>query len=36
MPGADAAMQGFNRSLGQMNKDGSIRRILEQYHVTFR
>jgi polar amino acid transport system substrate-binding protein len=36
MPGADTAMQGFNRSLGEMDKDGSIRRILEQYHVTFR
>lgn len=36
MPGADAAMQGFNRSLAEMAKDGSIQRILDQYHVTFR
>jgi len=36
MPGADAAMQGFNRSLGEMAKDGSINRVLDRYHVTFR
>jgi polar amino acid transport system substrate-binding protein len=36
MPGADAAMQGFNRSLKDMAADGSIRRILDRYHVTFR
>ena len=36
MPGAEAAMRGFNRSLAEMDKDGSIKRILEQYHVEFR
>ena len=36
MPGADAAMQGFNRSLKDMAADGSIQRILDRYHVTFR
>jgi polar amino acid transport system substrate-binding protein len=36
MPGAEAAMQGFNRSLAEMGKDGSIQRILDRYHVTFR
>ena len=36
MPGADAAMQGFNRSLKDMAADGSIQRILYRYHVTFR
>jgi polar amino acid transport system substrate-binding protein len=36
MPGADAAMQGFNRSLKDMAADGSVQRILERYHVTFR
>jgi polar amino acid transport system substrate-binding protein len=36
MPEADAAMQGFNRSLSEMTQDGSIQRILDRYHVTFR
>ncbi len=36
MPGAEAAMQGFNRSLSEMAKDGSIKHILDQYHVEFR
>lgn len=36
MPGADAVMQGVNRSLSEMAKDGSIQRILDRYHVTFR
>ncbi len=36
MPGADAAMQGFNRSLKDMAADGSVQRILDRYHVTFR
>lgn len=36
MPGADAAMKGFDRSLSEMDEDGSIQRILDQYHVTFR
>jgi hypothetical protein len=36
MPGADDVMQGFNRSLSEMTTDGSIKRILDQYHVTFR
>ena len=36
MPGADAAMQGFNRSLKDMAGDGSIERILDRYHVKFR
>jgi polar amino acid transport system substrate-binding protein len=36
LPGAEATMQGFNRSLEEMGKDGSIRRILERYHVQFR
>jgi len=36
MPGAEAAMHGFNRSLSAMAKDGSIKRILDQYHVEFR
>lgn len=36
LPGAEAAMQGFNRSLAEMAKDGSIQRILERYHVEFR
>ncbi len=36
MPGADAAMQGFNRSLSEMASDGTIKGILDQYHVTFR
>lgn len=36
MPGADATMEGFNRSLKGMAADGSVRRILERYHVTFR
>jgi polar amino acid transport system substrate-binding protein len=36
MPGADAAMEGFNRSLKDMAADGSVQRILDRYHVTFR
>jgi polar amino acid transport system substrate-binding protein len=36
LPGAEATMQGFNRSLAEMAKDGSIQRILERYHVEFR
>jgi polar amino acid transport system substrate-binding protein len=36
MPGAEAVMQGFNHSLFEMAADGSITRILDQYHVTFR
>ncbi|HEV8389448.1 MAG TPA: transporter substrate-binding domain-containing protein [Dongiaceae bacterium] len=36
MPGADTTMQGFNRSLAEMAKDGSVQRILDRYHVTFR
>ena len=36
LPGAEATMQGFNRSLSEMAKDGSIQRILARYHVTFR
>jgi polar amino acid transport system substrate-binding protein len=36
MPGADAVMQDFNRSLSEMTKDGSITRILDKYHVEFR
>jgi polar amino acid transport system substrate-binding protein len=36
MPGAAAAMQGFNRSLKDMAADGSIQGILDRYHVTFR
>lgn len=36
MPGAEAAMQGFNRSLAGMAEDGSIQRILDRYHVEFR
>jgi len=36
MPGADAAMQGFNRSLKDMAADGSVQRILDRYHVIFR
>jgi polar amino acid transport system substrate-binding protein len=36
LPGAEATMQGFNRSLSEMAKDGSIDRILARYHVTFR
>ncbi|WP_162916471.1 substrate-binding periplasmic protein [Dongia deserti] len=36
MPGAEAAMQGFNQSLSAMAKDGSIQLILDRYHVTFR
>ena len=36
MPGADAAMKGFNRSLKNMAADGSVQRILDHYHVTFR
>lgn len=36
MPGAEAAMKGFNRSLKDMAADGSIRRILDRYHVEFR
>jgi polar amino acid transport system substrate-binding protein len=36
MPGADAAMQGFNRSLKDMAADGSVQRILDRYHVEFR
>ena len=36
MPGADTTMQGFNRSLSEMTKDGSIQRILDRYHVTLR
>ena len=36
MPGADGAMQDFNRSLSEMAKDGSVQRILDRYHVTFR
>lgn len=36
MPGADAVMQGFNRSLKEMAKDGSIKHILDKYHVEFR
>jgi polar amino acid transport system substrate-binding protein len=36
MPGADAAMKDFNRSLKDMAADGSVERILERYHVTFR
>ena len=36
MPGADAAMQGFNRSLKDMAADGSVQRILDRYHVMFR
>ncbi|MEZ5832174.1 MAG: transporter substrate-binding domain-containing protein [Dongiaceae bacterium] len=36
MPGSAAAMRGFNQSLSAMGKDGSIKRILDDYHVTFR
>jgi polar amino acid transport system substrate-binding protein len=36
MPGADAAMRGFNRSLKDMAADGSVKRILERYQVEFR
>jgi len=36
MPGAEAVMQGFNRSLNEMAKDGSIKQILDKYHVEFR
>jgi polar amino acid transport system substrate-binding protein len=36
MPGADTMMQRFNRSLSGMAADGSIQRILDAYHVTFR
>jgi len=36
MPGAEAVMQGFNRSLSEMATDGSTQRILDRYHVTFR
>ena len=36
MPGAGTAMQGFNRSLKDMAADGSVQRILDRYHVTFR
>jgi polar amino acid transport system substrate-binding protein len=36
MPGSRAAMEGFNRSLSEMAKDGSIKRILDRYHVEFR
>jgi polar amino acid transport system substrate-binding protein len=36
MPGADGAMQGFNRSLQDMASDGSVQRILDRYRVTFR
>lgn len=36
MPGAEAAMLDFNRSLSGMAQDGSIRRILARYQVTFR
>jgi polar amino acid transport system substrate-binding protein len=36
MPAAAAAMQGFNRSLKDMAADGSVQRILDRYHVTFR
>jgi polar amino acid transport system substrate-binding protein len=36
MPGADAVMQGFNRSIAGMVDDGSIARILNAYHVQFR
>ena len=35
MPGAATAMRAFNRSLSEMTQDGSIRRILDQYHVDF-
>lgn len=36
MPGADAVMQSFNRSIAGMARDGSIARILDAYHVQFR
>lgn len=36
MPGADAAMRDFNRSLKDMAADGSVKRILERYRVEFR
>jgi polar amino acid transport system substrate-binding protein len=36
MPGAEAVMEGFNRSLSEMVSDGSITRILDKYHVQFR
>jgi polar amino acid transport system substrate-binding protein len=36
MPGAAAAMQGFNRSLKDMAADGSVQGILDRYHVEFR
>ena len=36
LPAAAAAMRGFNRSLAEMAKDGSIQRILDRYDVTFR
>ena len=36
MPGADAMMQSFNRSLTGMALDGSTARILDAYHVQFR
>lgn len=36
MPGADAAMRDFNRSLKDMAADGSVKRILARYHVEFR
>ena len=36
MPGAAAAMQGFNRSLKDMAADGTVQSILDRYNVTFR
>lgn len=36
MPDAETTMNGFNRSLKDMAADGSIRRILDRYHVEFR
>jgi polar amino acid transport system substrate-binding protein len=36
MPGAEAAMQGFNRSLKDMIADGTLQSILDRYNVTFR
>ena len=35
MPGAAAVMQAFDQSLSEMAQDGSIRRILDRYHVDF-
>ena len=36
MPGANAVMQGFDHSLSEMAKDGTIKQILAKYHVEFR